>query len=165
MATITGNNLNNVLIGTTGADKLSGLGGQDTLNGGLGNDVLIGGTGNDVYYVDSVGDKIEEPTSLGGDRDQVRSTISINLTALGSGRIEAATLLGTDAINATGNSLANTLTGNSANNKLLGQTGTDTLIGGLGDDTLDGGSGDDVLMGGAGNDRYVINSLLDVINE
>jgi len=71
MATITGTNLNNVLTGTTGADQLSGLGGNDTLKGGLGNDVLIGGTGNDLYYVDSVGDKIQEPTSLGGERDEV----------------------------------------------------------------------------------------------
>src|SRR5262245_8780103 len=118
MATITGNDLNNVLTGTAGADRLNGLGGHDTLKGGLGNDVLIGGTGNDVYYVDSVGDKIEEPTSLGGERDEVRSTISINLAALGAGRIEVGTLAGAGAINATGNGLANTLSGNSANNKL-----------------------------------------------
>src|SRR5262245_35507920 len=98
MAKITGNDLNNVLTGTPGADQLSGLGGHDTLKGGLGNDVLIGGTGNDVYFIDSVGDKIQEPTSLGGDRDEVRSTITINLATLGSGRIEVATLLGTAAI-------------------------------------------------------------------
>jgi len=55
-------------------------------------------------------------------------------------------LMGTSAINGTGNTLNNVLTGN---------TGVNTLDGGAGADTLDGGAGDDVLIGGLGNDRYI----------
>ena len=44
----TGNALDNVITGGTGADTLSGAAGVDTLNGGDGNDVLIGGAGADV---------------------------------------------------------------------------------------------------------------------
>jgi Ca2+-binding RTX toxin-like protein len=49
--------------------------------------------------------------------------------------LENLTLLGTAAINGTGNSLNNTLTGNSAANVLTGGAGNDTLTGGLGSDT------------------------------
>lgn len=43
----TGNELNNRIIGTAGADILSGLGGNDLLQGGAGDDVLYGGDGDD----------------------------------------------------------------------------------------------------------------------
>ncbi|WP_181432123.1 calcium-binding protein, partial [Pseudomonas jessenii] len=52
---------------------------------------------------------------------------------------------GTGAINATGNSLANTLTGNSAANVLNGGVGADTMIGGLGNDTYYVDSASDVV--------------------
>ncbi len=57
MATYTGNNSNNILIGQDEGDLISGLGGNDvilgnsgsdTLNGGEGNDLLVGGTGYNV---------------------------------------------------------------------------------------------------------------------
>jgi hypothetical protein len=54
---------------------------------------------------------------------------------------------------------------NSGNNSLLGTTGNDVIYGLGGDDTLDGGAGNDTLDGGTGNDTYIIDSLLDVVNE
>ncbi len=46
-ATAVGNDLNNVLYGSSFADHLAGGKGQDTLNGSLGIDMLEGGDGND----------------------------------------------------------------------------------------------------------------------
>jgi Ca2+-binding RTX toxin-like protein len=44
----TGNNLNNIIIGSAGANTLKGGFGNDTLSGGNGNDTLLGETGNDT---------------------------------------------------------------------------------------------------------------------
>jgi len=48
--TLTGNELNNTIVGGNGADTLDGGAGNDVLNAGAGNDVLIGGTGNDTLF-------------------------------------------------------------------------------------------------------------------
>jgi Ca2+-binding RTX toxin-like protein len=56
-------------------------------------------------------------------------------------------LLGTAAINGTGNALKNIITGNSAAN------------------TLNGGLGNDTLIGGTGNDTYIVDSSSDIIQE
>lgn len=45
----TGNGLNNLIQGNSGADTLKGLGGNDSLSGGKGNDKLQGGGGADQY--------------------------------------------------------------------------------------------------------------------
>jgi Ca2+-binding RTX toxin-like protein len=65
--------------------------------------------------------------------------------------LENLTLTGTSALNATGNTLSNTLTGN---------TGANTLNGGDGNDFLYGGLGNDTLTGGAGADHFVFNTTL-----
>ena len=78
--------------------------------------------------------------------------------------VNSAVLLGVNALNATGNNLANTLVGNSAANTLtgfmgvdvlLGYGGADRLIGGIGNDRLAGGSGADILSGGIGFDTFI----------
>lgn len=127
--TLTGNAGNNVLEGGLGNDTLVGGAGNDTLDGGAGDDLMQGGAGNDIYYVDSVGDRVSEAAKAG--TDEVRSTISYTLGA----DLENLTLLGADAIDGTGNSLANQLTGNAGNNVLDGGAGADTMAGGDGDDT------------------------------
>ena len=60
--------------------------------------------------------------------------------------VENLLLTGTAAINATGNTLDNTLTGNTGNNVLSGGAGNDTLIGGTGNDTMIGGTGNDIYV-------------------
>ncbi|MBC1236717.1 putative Ig domain-containing protein [Nostoc sp. 2RC] len=159
---------NDSLIGLGDNDTLDGGDGNDTLDGGTGNDSLIGGKGNDTYIVDSLSDVIIEGLNAG--TDVVKSSVNWVLGA----NIEKLILIGTDAINGTGNNLKNVLTGNSAanilngadgNDSLIGGAGNDSLIGGAGNDTLDGGVGNDTLNGGAGDDTYIVDSTNDVIIE
>nr|WP_180882825.1 calcium-binding protein [Mesorhizobium loti] len=44
-----GNDLDNVVTGNVGANRLDGRAGDDTLAGGFGNDTLVGGAGNDIF--------------------------------------------------------------------------------------------------------------------
>ncbi|MBY0225921.1 MAG: cadherin-like domain-containing protein [Hyphomicrobium sp.] len=48
---------------------------------------------------------------------------------------------------------------------LFGFDGNDELTGGRGRDILDGGAGDDIMAGGGGNDRYIVDSLGDLVVE
>ncbi|EKD59630.1 MAG: Hemolysin-type calcium-binding region [uncultured bacterium] len=70
---------------------------------------------------------------------------------LGSG-INNLRLLGTAALQATGNAAANVMTGNVAANTLSGLAGADRISGGGGNDYLSGGLGNDTLSGNAGAD-------------
>jgi Ca2+-binding RTX toxin-like protein len=56
--TITGDNLDNILAGGTGADSIYGLGGNDTLRGYAGDDLLDGGAGNDRLFGGVGADKL-----------------------------------------------------------------------------------------------------------
>ncbi|MDR7297466.1 Ca2+-binding RTX toxin-like protein [Pelomonas aquatica] len=116
----TGNELDNRIVGNSGANLI---------DGGAGADAMLGGAGDDTYIVDDAGDTVTE--SAGGGTDLVRSGVSFVLGA----NIENLTLTGTAPINATGNDLDNVLTGNSGNNLLDGGAGTDTMIGGAGNDS------------------------------
>jgi len=155
----TGNAANNTIVGNASANILTGQNGNDTLNGGAGADTLIGGIGNDTYIVDDASDSIIENASEGID------TINTSISYTISSNVENLTLIGTAAINGTGNADANTIIGNDANNVLTGDAGADKLLGGLGNDTLDGGTGIDVLTGGLGNDIYYIDSSSDSVVE
>ncbi len=145
-----GNALDNVLTGNSANNTLSGGGGNDYLYGGGGIDVLIGGAGDDTYLWDGTADVITESATEGID-----SVLSSTTHALGN-NIENLTLIGTSAVNGTGNALDNVLTGNSARNILTGEEGNDTMIGGRGIDTTNGGLGDDI---------HVIDIAADVTNE
>ncbi|RJF87382.1 calcium-binding protein [Oleomonas cavernae] len=157
--TLEGGDDDDVLSGDAGDDTLLGQAGNDTLDGGTGNDSMRGGTGDDIYIVDSVGDTITE--AGGGGFDTVRSTVSFTL---GSG-LDTLELVTSQAVDGTGNSLANTITGGAGANVLSGLGGADALIGNSGSDTLDGGTGADTMTGNAGNDTYVVDNAGDAVIE
>ena len=106
-----------------------GLNGGDLLDGGMGVDTMAGGYGNDLYVVDDPADLVVEGANAG--HDIVRSSVSYTLGA----NIEDLELIGTAAIDATGNGGQNTLRGNAAANRLDGRAGADMMVGGAGDDT------------------------------
>jgi len=144
---ITGNNAVNILSGMDGNDTLIGNGGNDTLNGGIGDDILnggigndtmVGGMGNDTYYVNSTSDVVTE--NAGEGVDTVKSSITYSIASRPN--IENIELLGTVAINATGNASDNVLIGNSANNQLTGGNGNDTYyVQNVGDKVIETSTG------------------------
>jgi len=147
-------------VGNEIANIINGNSGSNTLDGATGADTMAGGGGNDNYFVDNINDRVTELVN-GGTADTVTSSVSFTL---GTG-IENLVLIGSAALSGTGNTLNNSITGNSGSNTLAGGTGNDVLDGGLGHDRLDGGAGNDTMAGGAGNDTYIVDSLLDTIDE
>lgn len=159
--TLTGNAAANTLDGQGGNDMLYGCGandrlvggdGNDLLDGGPGNDNMAGGLGDDIYVSVAAGDIIVEPVNQGTDTVQTAVTWTLG------GTLENLELTGSNPINGTGNSAANTLIGNDAANRLSGATGDDVIDGRGGDDSVQGGAGSDQLRGGAGADTFVLDS-------
>jgi Ca2+-binding RTX toxin-like protein len=168
---LTGTNATNG-TGNDLANTITGNSANNAIDGGIGKDTMNGGAGDDTYFVNDTGDFIvTEGVSAG--IDTVKATLPLNTATtpatpntyiLGT-NLENLELIGTDAMNATGNSLANNMTGNIAANKLDGSNGDDTIAGGAGDDTLTGGFGNDSMDGGTGNDTYAVDVATDVVNE
>ena len=103
----------------------------------------LGGGGNDSYYVDSLGDVVNEQ-AIGSDGiDTILAIIDYSLAnAQVKGIVENLKLTGTLNIDGTGDTLANSITGNSGNN------------------VLDGGRGIDTLTGAGGADRFTFSTVL-----
>ena len=97
----------------------------------------------------------------GPDIDTVIANVSLAL----ADNVENLTLGGVDALDGTGNSLANHMIGNLAANSLYGMAGRDLLDGKDGNDWLDGGTGIDTMLGGAGDDVYIVDNAGDRITE
>jgi Ca2+-binding RTX toxin-like protein len=146
------------ITGTAGNDTLSGASGNDTIDGLGGADIMSGGLGDDIYYVGQSGDAVVENPGAGA--DTVRSSITYALAP----NVENLDLIGTAAINGTGNALDNVLSGNAANNRLSGGAGDDIyIITQSGDSVVENsGAGTDTVQAAISYSlgRYVENLLL-----
>jgi len=102
-------------------------------------------TGNDdVLGVvqDRAGNDLASINPPGRAADTFRSAASVGALAATTSNL---VLTGKNAINGTGNNLANTITGNGAANSLNGGAAADRLIGSGGNDRLTGGFGADIF--------------------
>ncbi|MEA3052858.1 MAG: hypothetical protein QOG72_1761 [Sphingomonadales bacterium] len=139
-----------------GIDMLDGGPGNDLLDGGGGADTMRGGAGNDVYYVDNVGDAVEE--NAGEGVDEVRTSLD-SYSLLGSW-IENLTATTNSAHDFRGSEAGNVLTGSVGNDTLrLQDGGGDIAHGGGGNDVLYFGgafAGGDVADGGEGRDVLIL---------
>jgi serralysin len=166
-----GSAFNDVLTGSSTANRIDGGSGNDVVNGGGGTDVLDGGEGSDVYLVTLLADKtaaeITDTGTTGTDELRFAATTVGTLTLLagdtglervviGTGTGASAATTGKVALNVDATASANglTITGNAGNNTLTGSGFADTLDGGAGNDVLIGGLGQDTLTGGIGNDIF-----------
>jgi Ca2+-binding RTX toxin-like protein len=145
------NNLENLTL--VGTSPINGTGNTlaNVLRGNSAANTLAGGGGNDTFYV-STGDSVSEGSNAGTD------TVMSDVTWTLGNNVENLTLLGTAAINGTGNSLANAITGNVAANTLNGGTGADTLAGGGGDDLYVVDNAGDVVVESANEGVDMVNS-------
>lgn len=137
---ITGSDLDNVLDGNDGNDKLFGLAGDDELLGGKGNDHLDGGDGDDLLDGDDGNDKL-----FGG---------AGNDDLLGG--------KGNDHLD--GGAGNDVLDGDDGNDKLTGGDGDDEIHGGSGNDNIIAGSGFNVVDAGSGNDKITAGDDDDIID-
>ncbi len=138
----TGNELANRITGNAAVNVLSD-------GGGAGADELIGALGNDTYIVRNAGTQIVEVAGQ-GTSDRVAAAVSFVLAEDDDIELLTTTsLAGTDAINLTGNGLAQSITGNA---------GANTLSDG-------GGGAADVLIGSLGNDTYIVRNAASQIVE
>ena len=164
---LTGNNLDNrliggagddVLYGENGADVLFGEAGADRLVGGFGDDSLLGQAGADVLFgeagadilaggvgADSLYGQAGDDTLFGeADNDYL------------AGGDDADALYGQDGVDTlAGEAGQDLLIGGTGDDLLLGQSGADVLFGEAGVDTLQGGDDDDRLYGQAGDDVLI----------
>ena len=189
MATETGTDGNDVILGTANNDVLSGGGGDDTIYGGAGNDTLSGGTGADIFIFlpgdgnDTIGDfepgtDIIDLTGFGGEPigwealqetftvindAQLGTGVQIDLSDWGGGTIVLWGVTSIDQLTKDSFELPVTMAiGTDGQDAMTGDAGNDVMAGKAGDDTLAGEAGDDTLTGGGGDDTLTGGSGADI---
>lgn len=160
---VIGTSAQDIIEGSTLANKLSGGGGTDELRGSLGDDVLEGGLDADTLNGGAGFDYASYSASLSGLLVDLQFSSSQNTgEAAGDSYVSIEGLYGSsfgDNLRGDqndnwlwGNGGADYLFGRAGNDVLIGSGDTDTLVGEDGSDTLYGNDGSDYLYGGAGPD-------------
>lgn len=109
--TLTGNSINNEIVGGSGSDVLNGAGGRDTLEGGDGNDTMIGDISD--FYIG--GDGLDVVDFSGN-----KKSTKFSLKASSDGTVEG-------VIGTRGNDI---ISGDDHSNHISGGAGKDILTGG-----------------------------------
>jgi len=166
--TIMGDENDNTLTGTEGADviwagggsdKVEGLGGNDTVCLGLGNDSFDGGAGDDVVVSESSAVDGNDNLNGGAGKDKVlyaRRTFAVTVSlddAFNDGQSGETDNVHSDVEWVVGGQSGDSLNGNDGPNILDGNSGVDTINGFGGVDDLFGGEAIDLLAGGQGADN------------
>ncbi len=148
-----GTNVENLIY--TGTASFTGTGNalDNVLTGGTGADRLAGGLGNDTYIVDNAGDVVVE--NAGEGIDTVKTVLASY--TLGA-NVENLIYTGSSAFAGTGNALDNVIIGGAGADTLTGGAGNDVLDGGAGADRLIGGTGDDIYIVDNASDVVVENA-------
>lgn len=179
-APVTGDDNDNVLVGTVNADTIDGKGGEDRIDGLAGDDTLLGGAGDDLIEGGEGNDHIDggaDDDVIFGDagndilvgglgNDVVKGnagddTFVVTSTADGRDSYDGGD--GIDTLDLSGLSQPITLTlkdgattyaTDTIENieNVIGGSAADKLTGNSLDNVLSGNAGDDTLKGGAGND-------------
>jgi Ca2+-binding RTX toxin-like protein len=147
-----GNDGNNAITGTAGADTIIGNDGDDTLNALGGNDVFVFEAAADLGAAESInggpGTDTVQFVSITNDETLVLTSMTGGLEVIEILNDEGAAT-GIEAIHIdasavpTGNNLA--IRGNDGANSLSGGAGNDTFFGNLGKDIISGGAGADLI--------------------
>ena len=177
---ITGDSLDNFILGSSGTDSINGGTGTDTISYlSLGNGITIkargivdkGAAGTDTLQnieqiIAPLGQINTIDASTGSGTASMNVDLSQNRLAVNNiPGIGTLNLTVENFVNVTGTPNVDVLTGNIENNTLVGGDGNDTLTGLRGNDTLIGvnplsatpGSNEtDVLIGGRGRDVFVL---------
>ena len=172
---ITGTSLADVLHGGKGNDTLVGNGGGDDLYGDEGNDtlivsdihhaVMVGGLNDDTYVIKGSwasfdGWQIGEFAGQGYDTLQIDAQV-VTMPA----EVEGLVLQSGDrGAKVWGNAIANLVNGTTGVDEIHGGGGNDTLYGYAGNDSLIGDAGYDLLVGDKGIDSLVGGSGNDVLS-
>lgn len=148
-----GSRHDDILTGTSDANKIVGGLGDDSLRGSGGDDLLTGGAGADDIHGGSGQDTVSFEDATGG--------VGANLGSGNGFSGEAAGDTYRFVEHILGGAFDDQLTGASDDNALSGGSGDDFISGQAGADTLTGGAGNDTLLGGTGADQFVFEASLD----
>jgi Ca2+-binding RTX toxin-like protein len=147
VATITGTDEGDRLVGTKGRDVIHGSFGDDTIRSGGGDDVICGGAGDDRIVSGGGHDQVQG--GLNGDKVRAgRGDDYVRGLQPGGPGIEIP-----KNITAPGFDDLDTLSGGPGDDRLLGEADADRLSGGPGRDRIDGGELKDECDGGPHRDR------------
>lgn len=146
IATIVGDDGDNIIEGTPERDVIVALAGNDEIRGRGGDDLICGGDGDDTIRGNAGNDLIE----AGEGDDWVGGGKGADTIRGGGGKDTLRGGVGNDQIHGARN--ADFIAGGGGSDFIHGGTGADILRGGKGDDEIRGHNGPDELYGMAGND-------------
>jgi Ca2+-binding RTX toxin-like protein len=148
--TVTGSGYDDIITGSSVADKINAGAGNDTIKEFVGADVVDGGDGNDTIALTATSFDLNSATD-----EQIISVENISA----AGATVAVT------INLSSQSDGFTITGSGYDDTITGSTVADTINAGAGNDTTNEFVGADTVNGGDGYDRINLSATSTDLNQ